>query len=224
MQLLKVITARSIWLLPVADINPQGKAVSADLIEWMKKTYHFQKYPSSVFDLDSETKALTFLGGKFKSGHEEDGKERYIAVGLSVYTDGLVANTESSTNDSDKFLHEVIDSVVKEFGLVHPGIRKKLYFSEMDVRLDRPLSLINPKLEKFAATISSLRGDANKVAFEFSGVTFFPEPTAQTAISGFALERKLNTEWSENRYYTRAPLQTHAHLNLLEDFESLLSP
>jgi hypothetical protein len=222
MQLLKVITARSIWLLPIADMNPRGKAIDTALIEWLKRTYHFQKYPSSAFDLDSETKTLVFLGGKFKSGHEEDGKERYIIVGLTVYNDGLVANTESSTNDSDKFLDEALHSAAKEFGLVHPVTRKKLYFSEMDVQLDRPISLVNPKLEQLASRISELRKEL-PVTFEFSGVTFLPEPSAQATTSGFSIERKVNTEWSENRYYTRAPLQTDAHLQILEEFETLLA-
>ena len=159
MQPLKVITARSVWLLPLTDMNPQGKAIDTVLIDWLKRTYHFQKYPSSAFDLDSETKALVFLGGKFKSRHEEDGKERYLAVALTVYNDGLVANTESSTSDTDEFLEGLIQSAVTEFGLVHPGIRKKLYFSEMDVRLDRPIRLINPRLQQLASRISELRGD-----------------------------------------------------------------
>ena len=188
-----------------------------------KEPITFRKYPSSAFDLDSETKALVFLGGKFKSRHEEDGKERYLAVALTVYNDGLVANTESSTSDTDEFLEGLIQSAVTEFGLVHPGIRKKLYFSEMDVRLDRPIRLINPRLQQLASRISELRGDTNPIAFEFSGVTFLPEPTAQAAVSGFSLERKVNTDWSESRYYTRAPLQTDAHLKILEEFGALLA-
>jgi hypothetical protein len=202
-------------------MNPQGKAIGNDLLEWLKKTYHFQKFPSSAFDLDSETKAFVFLGGKFKSGQEHDGKERYISVNLSVYNDGLIASTESSTNDSDKFLDEGIDSVVKEFGLVRPAIRK-LYFSEMDIRLDQSISSLNPKLVQLANRISELRKE-QPVAFQFSGVTFLAEPSAQATTSGILIERKLNTAWEENIYYTRAPLPTDAHLQILEEFEGLLA-
>ena len=224
MQLLSVITARSIWLFPVIDLNPQGKAIESDLIEWLKTTYRFQKYPSSPLDFDAATKTLTFVGGKFKSGYEDNGKERYISVDLSIYTDGLVANTKSSTRDGDKFLDEAISSAVNELHLVSPkNIRRKLYYSEMDVRLDRPMSLLNPKLEKLAATISSLREDTNPITFEFSGVTFLPDLTAQASISSFGIERKINTPWSENRYYTRAPLQTDDHLRVLEEFEGILN-
>ena len=222
MQVLKIITARSIWLFPISDLNPKGKAIGYDLIEWLKKTYQFQKYPSSEFDLDKNTNTLTFDGGKYKAGYKDNGKEQYLAIGVLIYTDGLVATTQSSTNDSDKFLEEVLHSAVKQFGLVHPGeINRRLYLSEMDVRLDRAINLLNPKLEILAKRISELK-HGKSVAYEFSGVSFLPEPSVQTTISGFTIERKANTEWSENRYFTKAPLQTDAHLKLLREFEGIL--
>ena len=223
MELLNIITARSIWLFPVQDLNPQGRAVESDLIGWLKATYHFQKYPSSPLDFDPESKTLMFKGGKFKSGDDENNEERYITVDLAIYTDGLVANTRSSTENTDHFLDEAIRSAVKSLNLVYPEkIRKKLYYSEMDVRLDRPMHSLNPKLEKLADTISSSQGDANSTTFEFSGVSFLPDPKAHVAVSAFSIERKVNTEWSENRYYSKAPLQTNAHLKLLKEFEELL--
>jgi len=222
MQILKIITARSIWLFPTSDLNPRGKAIDYDLLEWLKETYQFQKYPSSSFDLDKDTRTLTFAGGKFKAGYEDNGEERYLSVGLLIYTDGLVANTESSTNDSDKFLEEVLHSAVKQFGLVHPGeISKRLYVSEMDVRLDQVIRLLNPKLETLANRVSELK-HGHPIAFEFSGLSFLPEPQAQATISGFTIERKVNTEWSEKRYNTKAPLQTDAHLRVLKEFEEVL--
>ena len=224
MKLLNIITARSIWLFSIQDLNPKGSAIESDLIEWLAKTYHFKKYPSSALDFDAQTKTLSFKGGKFKSGLTDEGKERYVSVDLSIYTDGLVANTRSSTEDGDKFLEEAIHSAVDRFQLVydHQTIRRKSYFSEMDVRLDRPLSLLNPKLTELATAISSLQDESNRTTFEFSGVSFLPDPTAQTTVSAFSLERKVNTPWSENRYFAKAPLQTNAHLQLLNDFEGIL--
>ena len=224
MRLLNINIARSIWLFSVQDLNPQGSAIESDLIEWLAKTYHFKKYPSSALDFDAQTKTLSLKGGKFKSGLTDEGKERYVSVDLSIYTDGLVANTRSSTEDSDKFLEEAIHSAVNRFQLVfdHQLIRQKSYLSEMDVQLDRSISLLNPKLTELAATISSLQQDLNTITFEFSGVSFLPGPTAQTTVAAFSLERKINIPWSENRYFTKAPLHTHAHLQLLNDFESIL--
>jgi len=222
MKILKVNIARAIWLFPLTEMNPQGKAIDSDLIEWLKKTYQFAKYPAHAFDFDQDTKALAFAGGKFSAGHE-NGKERYIALGLGLYKDGLVVNTESSTSDGERFLAEVLESAAKEFNLALPEkIQKKLYFNEMDVRLDQSISLLNPKLDNIARRITELRTEDSSLQFAFAGITFLPQPEKQGAISGFALERKIGTDWSENRYNTKAPLQTDAHIQLLEEIESLL--
>jgi hypothetical protein len=221
MRVLKVIAARSIWLFPITDLNPRGKAVDIDLIEWLKKTYQFQKFPSSAFDFDKDTKTLSFLGGRFKTVH--DGKEEYIAIGLSIYNDGLVVNTESSTEEGDRFLDQTLRAVAKEFDLIYPeNVRRKFYYNEMDIRLDRPIKLLNPKLEQLAKLISELRKGPT-VTFEFSGVSFLSEPAAQSTTLGVVIERKVGTEWSENRYWTRAPLETASHIKLLENLEAILA-
>jgi hypothetical protein len=223
MRVLKINIARAIWTFPLGDLNPKGYAFSLELINWLKDRYQFQKYPSSAYDLDTETKSLNFAGGKFKITNEESAQEIYIAVGLSVYNDGLVANTESSTGLSEHFLEEVIDATVKEFALVPPrNIRKKLYYSEMDVQLEKPLILVNPKLELIGEKLRNFRPEDPEVHFEFSGLSFLPQRDKQTMISSFGIERKIGSDWSENRYYSRAPLQTDAHLAVLEELEKLL--
>jgi hypothetical protein len=111
-----------------------------------------------MFDFDKETQSLTFTGGKFTAGYDENGNELNLTVHLVIYKDGLVANTESSTVHGDKFLEDLIDSVVKRFDLVPPSdISRKLYFSEIDVGLDKPLILLNPKLERIVAKLSELK-------------------------------------------------------------------
>jgi len=220
MHVLKVINARAVWLFPIEDFNPHGKSIGNDLINWLKSTYRFQKYPATEFDLDAETKSLTFAGGQFKTTSGEN-----IYVSLTIYNDGLLANTQSSTENADEFLSEGIAGATEALGLPAPQtIRRKLYFNEMDVRIDKPLTLLNPKLQAIANRLTELRQwDQHSVRFEFSGITCFPEPLAQSSVAGFALERKISTDWSENRYYTRAPLKTSDHIQLLTEFEQLLS-
>lgn len=225
MQVLKILNARSVWLFPISDINPRGKSIGTDLIEWLKNTYRFQKYPSSEFDFNTESRTLSFEGGKFKADHDEGGHDAYISVSLAIYNDGLLANTQSSTEAADKFLTEALGAAIQEFGLSNPQtMRRKLYYNEMDVRIDKPLTLLNPKLQTIANRITELRQwDQPTTAFEFSGVSFFPEPMSQSSVASFALERKIGTDWSENRYYTRAPLKTSDHILMLNEFEQSLS-
>src|SRR5258708_2819668 len=111
MQLLNVNTARSAWLFDTAELNPRGKALFPDLFEWLKDAYDFQKIPSSMTDVD-DTKAFVFSTGQYQAK-----EEIFVNVELKIYNDGLVANTQSSTRDTDRFLEDVLISASAEFSL-----------------------------------------------------------------------------------------------------------
>jgi hypothetical protein len=89
--------------------------------------------------------------------------------------------------------------------------------------LDKPLDLINPKLGALAKRISESRPEDPAMEFQFSGIGFFPRPEVHGILSPFIFERKQSTDWAENRYYTRAPLQTDAHIQLLNELEAILA-
>ena len=48
MKVLNVVAARSTWLFDVADLNPKGKSLFPELIDWLKDNYHFKKAPESA--------------------------------------------------------------------------------------------------------------------------------------------------------------------------------
>lgn len=89
------------------------------------------------------------------------------------------------------------------------------------MRLDQPISSLNPKLVQLANRISELRKEP-PLAFRFSGVIFLAEPSAQATTSGILIERKLNTLWEEN-ILLKSASPTDAHLQILEEFEALLA-
>jgi|SRR5215831_11999176 len=214
MELITIIVARSVWLFNILDLNPKGRALE-DVTKWLAAAYSFQKFPLTPNDLHPEKKGLVFTGGKFKSGDE------YVTVDLDIYNDGVVVNGRSSTDDNDRFIDEILRGCVEHFGLVYPKIGRKIYYSEMDVRISRPMTLLNPSLEHLANRLTELKGDS-PAFFGFAGISFLPSPPAQPTTPGFLLERKVNTDFSENRYYTRAPLQTNAHLEFIREIEAAL--
>jgi len=221
MKLLNVMKAHSAWLFDLQDLNPRGKSIFPDLIDWLKEEYHFSKFPKSVSDLDPTTKALVFTGGEFMV--EE---EIFKSVDLTIYNDGLVANTLSSTKDTDAFLERVLSSASKEWSLAYTPemIRRSLYISEVNVRLEGSLSKLSPQLVQFTSKISSAVSEDLKSPFEFSGISFGTDPFMQfPQTSGFAVERKIGAPFSENRYYSKAPLQTERHLELLADLEKFMT-
>lgn len=218
MELLNIIRARSVWLFDVRDINPRGRYFELALIAWLKERYTFTKYPSSITDID-QTGGLVFSSGSFHLRTDS-----LITVDLSIYNDGLVADTRSSTRDTDTFIDDVLSSAVQEFEIVfYPEmIRRKLYVSEMHVRSNRPLSSINPRLEGFASRLASMISIQKDARLELSSIGFWPDENSPAGTSRFLFERQLNTSFAEQRYFSSAPLQTEDHLKLLNEFEDLL--
>jgi hypothetical protein len=198
------------------DLNPRGKVIALELLEWLRDSYSFSKAPSAINDLD-ETKALTFTGGSFRVDADDT-----IEVGLRVYNDGFVADTRSSTKESDAFLDNVLRSAAKKFKLSYKPeiVRKKNYLSELNVKSDEAaLNDYDAKLRGFADKLSSSFG--GKV--ELCSLGFWTDHTTPQDFSSFRFERKYNTSFSEHRYYTMAALQTNVHLKLLNELEDVLA-
>jgi hypothetical protein len=216
MDLLSVQRARSIWLFDIDDLNPRGKNLGTNLIDWLKGAYQFTRVPASLTDLD-ETKGLYYAGGKFTVRGEP------IDVELRIYSDGFVGDTRSSTEDTDAFLSHVLLSAAKEFVLPYSPeiVRRRLYVSEMTVRCAKHLATVNPKLADFAGKLTQAVGA--KSPLELASIGFWPDILPNPSASVFRFERKWGAEFSDIRYYTRAPLQTAKHLEILQQLEDALS-
>jgi len=222
-KLFSVMTARAIWFFDIQDMNPKGKSIFADLSEWLKDQYHFEKFPKSTDERD-EHGGLAFMRGEFQVK-----ENTFIPVDLGIYSDGLVATAQSSTNDSEAFLKDLLDSACKEFSLIFNDsmVRRKMYLSEINIKFDGSLDHMNPSLKQFAGKILSILGLDAKSQFQVTGMIFGADqislPLSKQLFSGFVLERKGGAPFSENRFYAKAPLPTHQHLELLEELERLLS-
>jgi hypothetical protein len=216
MELLNIITARAVWLFDINEINPRGKSIFPELFEWIEERYQFAKAPKSINDLD-ETKALTFSNGIFQVREEV-----FVDVELKLYNDGLIANSRSSTRDSEAFLESVSRAAADEFSLTFSSeiVRRKTYLSEMNVRSLRLLAGINPALAQLPAKISEAVPESVNPPFEVGGIVVSPvQSMSPQILSAFRLERKLNTSPEEHKYYSTAPLHTDDHLNVLDWFE-----
>lgn len=222
MKLLNVTTARAIWLFDILDLNPKGKSIFPAIFEWLEAEYHFKKLPKSVAERDAQG------GWAFAQGEFQVSEEIFKSVDLAIYNDGLVATTQSDTSDSEMFLGNFLDLACEEFSLTFDPsmIRRKMYFSEMSVQMSGSLGRINPKLDEFANKISAAIGLQGEAGFQVTGIGFSADqaalPASKMLFSGFAFERRVGAPFSENRFYTKAPLPTSKHLELLDELERLL--
>ena len=218
MKLLSVNRARSIWIVPLFDLNPFGRSMFSTIPAVVEK-YKFLQAPSKLEELDT-IKGIKFLGGTFlKNEHE-------IHVELTVFADGILAETRSSTDDSDAFLDELLTWQVKEHGIVpyQEHLRSKLYLSELWVWPERPLDSINQRLEAFSKRLTSLIGGYSHlpINYETTGIVFSTEPTIVNPPAAFlGLRGRSVSLLKKTGIHPVAPLPTTTHIELLA-YQSIL--
>src|ERR1700694_2198946 len=214
MKFLSVLNARSIWLFDTSDLNPQGKYIFPANAQWLKEKYNFVKIPANIAEVN-ENGGLPFLGGSFTT---KDGTVVSINE-MTIYNDGIIVNGRSSTRHTDEFMEAALSGIAKEFDLPYSTamIRIKQNLSEIRIQLDYPLTNINPQLLGFCNKLSSYRRDLPP--FEFTGVNFAVDKTGiPSKPHDFSIERQINTPFSENRFYSKAPFHTDEHITLVAEF------
>jgi hypothetical protein len=220
MKLISVDIARTTWLFPLTELNPKGLSFTKAFLA-LAERYDFKKFPKHSLDFDPEAKGLVFNEGTFKT---REGRE--IIVKLTIFTDGILADSWSSTNDSEDFLRDGMEWLKKEHGFFIPADRKvkTLYLSQLTVTTDKKIAGLNPKLQEFADLVASTVGDRweDNSGFNVGAVNFWPnDPTKPSSPAQFRFEIKANTPAAEKRYFAIGPVQTDVHLQLLEKLESL---
>ncbi len=217
MKLSAVVLARFMGFVETFDLNPLGRVFFPDLIPDLVKRCKFQKFPIKYDDLD-EQKGVEFLEGKWG----EITVER-----LTVYQNGILVDTRSSTADSEKVLEEVLLWAASEFGVAYrPGmIKRKGYVSSLTFYSGIPLlSGLNNALSKLSARIGNATSQVvgHPLSFETVGITMNHEwvQVARQPIAAFTINRRIETPFSENKYFSEAPLPTDLHITLLQEFEN----
>jgi hypothetical protein len=180
------------------------------------KRCNFQKFPREYGDLD-EQKGVEFLEGKWGGITIER---------LAIYRNGIMLDTRSSTADSEKILGEALVWTAKEFGITYrPGMfKRKGYVSNLTFYSGVPLlSGLNRALTKLANRV----GEATS---QIVGENFSYEPIGisvqydlipmRQPVAPFTIQRRIETPFSENKYFSEAPLPTELHLTLLQEFEN----
>jgi hypothetical protein len=219
MKLLSVNLARSLWFFSLLEINPKGLNLYPIIIPLLVDSYKFKIHPS-VNDVLDESKGVKFEHGEFIT---KDGNA--IMINMTVFPDGIMADTRSSTNDSDAFLTEILTRLSEDFNLPHyKQIVKRInYISQLHVSTNKPLETINPKLNEISKYLADNVLGFREVIFEVGGISFWPDQANANKPINFNFERVLNVPFSENKYFSAAPLQTDKHLELLDKLEKILS-
>jgi hypothetical protein len=214
LQLSAIMLARVLGFVETFDLSPRGSIFLPDVVPEIVKRYGFQKFPKILEEFD-ESKGVEFLEGKF--GNK-------VIQKLVIWNTLLVLETRSNTSDSKQILEAMLTWGVEKFGLNYkPGMIKRFaYVSNVTFYSDAPILSVSPALSNLAAKVSALATGIwqEPVKYEPMTLSVGHDPLSRkNPIATFSIQRRAETKFSENKYFSESPLPTDEHLRLLEEYE-----
>jgi hypothetical protein len=177
--------------------------------------YDFQTFPAKPEDFDLEEKGVRFESGKANG---------LLIDSLIIYSGAILIDTLASTDDSRSILIELLEWGRAELGLSYDEklIRRWGHISDVIFKSDIPLlALYSSPLQKLAAKTSAITEET------FDGLKYAPsqiwighDPAVRKhSIASLFITHRVNTLYSDNIFFSEAPLPTHLHIQFLREFE-----
>lgn len=219
MEITAIALARVVSFIETLDLNPQGKAYFPNMVPALVERYGFLKFPQKLEDFDEE-KGVTFEGGRFES---------ITVQRIQVFSHVLVAETASSTSDSERILEDALTWASGTFGLHYRSgmIKRKAYVSQVIFHSDHLLDKLHPSLLKISAMLNSRvpKYFGRELDYRPAGLTISYDPgSIKSGTSVFSIEPRAEIPYSEHKYFSTAPLPTEEHIELLGWLEKELNP
>jgi hypothetical protein len=214
-ELASIILARTLGYIETFDLNPRGKLFYPDILKAIAERYKFQKFPTKPEEVD-EAKGITFEDGKI--GNK-------VIYNFTIYSSLLKVETRSSTGDSREILEELLLWAAAKFGLKYAvgDIKRFAYVSGISFYSEYPFLTASPILQRLAEKTSAAVSEIwqQPVHYETTGIAIGHDPLERKyGIAQFTLTRRAEARFSENKYYSEAPLPTDRHIALLEEYEA----
>lgn len=214
MQLSAVILARVLAFVESIDLNPRGNLFLPGIVPQVVERYKFLQFPQTAEQFD-ETKGIAFAGGKLGDK---------VIDKFVIWNSLLVLETRSSTADSKKILEEILTWGAEKFGLNYKPemIKRFAYVSDLSFYSEVPILDVSPAFAKLAIRTSNVLTDIwqEPVRYEPLNLSVGHDPMSRKyQIAPFTITRRAEAPFSENKYFSEAPLPTDKHLELLQEFE-----
>ena len=182
----------------------------------MVERYDFQVFPTKPEELDLDDKGVKFESGKAKG---------FLIDSLTIYNGAFVLDTLASTDESKAIILDLLEWGRADLGLSYEEtqIRRWGYISGIVFKSDIPLiDVYSAPLQKLAAKTSAVTEET------FDGLKYVPsqiwighDPAKRKhAVASFLITHRVNTSFSENEFFSEAPLPTHLHVDFLREFEN----
>lgn len=214
MELISIIQARTVGLFEVQALDPRGRVSTFESIQLLTEYFSFAQGPKSIGDLNIQ-KGIDFVGGKLGEVNIEK---------LSLFENGVVVDTRSSTADSHAVIEALITFSNERLGAtVRPNRWMRL--SQLSFRSSINFSKLTTALDYLSTEIGRLvtRDYGQEILF-LPFALHLSADHSQTNLqpARFVIERRAETPFKENIYFSAAPVDTDKHIELIQYLESQL--
>ena len=214
MELISINQARVVAMVQLQQWDPLGKALTLEVLGKLGDRYSFTKSPTKLEDVD------------FQKGLElHEGRLADIRIDrIIIFLNGIIIDTRSSTEDSERVLNDMLDLAHEAFGAVIKPARQT-FASQLIFRSNMRLAGLNPILPTIADTLTERASADLKHPFTFEPTAILlnvDTAQAKTPPAMFSIERRAEIPFAENTYFSSAPLRTAEHIEVVKAFEASL--
>jgi hypothetical protein len=216
METKNILVSQAIRFISVAEPVLEKRS-PVPLIDGLREKYGFVQVPQTVADLDFK-KGVNFLQGYYKSR---------VIDKFQVYENGLLCEANENTDLLDEFISEILAWVEQEQKLPIKETGVRAYVSQMEVIATVDIGSIFSKIASIGPLISKELSNYGQLAHEYkiSGLKMHYDaaPTPLPRAPDFSFERRAGMAYSENQFFTSAPVRTDEHLRIVRILEDLLN-
>jgi hypothetical protein len=215
-KLAAVMLARTLAFVETADLNPRGRIFYPELVSDIVQRYKFQVFPQSLEQFD-EQKGVEFRAGRLG---------KIVIETLKIFNMLLVVETRSSTEDSKRIIQDMLEWGKEKFALTYEPemVKRWAYVSNVTFYSDVPLiSGGSDPISKLANKVSNAVSETWQEAVDYEPMflAIGHDPLVRrNGIAAFTIQRRADCNFSENKYFSEAPLSTDMHLDVLQQFEA----
>lgn len=214
MQVKAILVARLLGFVELATLNPEGRIFFPNIISGIVERFNFQKYPTTPEQFD-EVKGIEFHDGQWDGINVQK---------LVMYNNGFLVETQSSTDDSERIMLASLEWAKTELGITFDPkmIYRRRYLSDLVFSTDAPIIDGFSPISNLVTNLSDMTEAVLDERLHYAGLRLdvdFERFQRQAPIAPFTIQRRNDYAFSDNTYYSEAPLPTELHVQLLEEYE-----
>jgi hypothetical protein len=222
MEIQVTLLARSIRLVKVST----AVGYWPDVVKELGAHYSFARIPDIQEILEAQ-KAGSAKGAEFHLGRLRRADGRLIVIEkFTVFNDGLVVDTRTSTGDCDLFLDNIEQWAKTNLSAIK-NVGRSFYLSQLEVKLqaNEYAKMFDPLGDQIFALMTEYGVPSGITPFRLGTFALAMEPSHIPGIqpSPFSIERRINIPFNENVFFAQAPLRTSDHIKLLDLLEQALA-